>query len=70
LLWRKDLQLLFRPLDSLEAVALDGLAAGNSFGELCGQLAERFGEAEAASRAAQLLNVWVEGGLISSIVAG
>lgn len=70
LLWRKDLQLLFRSLDSLEAAALDGLAAGNSFGKLCVQLAEQLGEAEAAPRAAQLLHGWVEDGLISTIVAG
>jgi hypothetical protein len=70
LLWRKDLQLLFRSLDPLEAAVLEGLLAGKPFGELCVGLAQQLGEAEASRRAAQLLHGWVESGLISAIVAG
>jgi hypothetical protein len=69
LLWRRDLQIYFRPLTALEAEALSRVRAGGSFGELCDALASALDAAEAAPRAAAFLREWVESGLIVGIHA-
>lgn len=67
LLWRRDLQIYFRPLTALEAEALAGARAGRSFGELCDELASALDATQAASRAAAFLREWVHSGLIVGI---
>ncbi|HZF26494.1 MAG TPA: DNA-binding domain-containing protein [Steroidobacteraceae bacterium] len=69
LLWRRDLQLLFRSLDPVEAKAIDAVRAGETFGSLCSGISDLRGEEEAPQRAASLLHGWIEAGLISAIVA-
>jgi hypothetical protein len=64
LLWRRELQIYFRPLARAEAQALDAARAGQSFGALCVLLCASFGEDEAPARAAGYLREWVESGLI------
>jgi hypothetical protein len=64
LLWRRDLQIYFRPLTALESEALAIARAGRSFGELCDELAAALDATQAAPRAAAFLREWVESGLI------
>jgi hypothetical protein len=64
LLWRQDLQILFRPLAALEAEALDAVRQGLSFGGVCETLCVALDEEQAPGRAAALLREWVESGMI------
>lgn len=69
LLWRRELQIFFRPLTALEAQALGALSSGASFGEFCEALAAALDATQAAPRAAGFLREWVESGLIVGIHA-
>jgi hypothetical protein len=64
LLWRQELQVFFRSADPVEAAAIEALQGRRTFGELCVELAERLGAAEAPRRAASLMRGWVESGMI------
>jgi len=64
LLWRRELQILFRPLTGLEAEALDAVREGRSFGGICVALCTALDEEEAPARAAAFLREWVESGMI------
>lgn len=64
LIWRRDLQIYFRPLSAEEAVAVAASRAGQSFGELCAALCDPLEETAAAQQAAGFLRDWVESGLI------
>jgi hypothetical protein len=61
-IWRKDLASWFRSLAPEEALAIEALRAGRSFGEICGQLGERKSGEEAAALAAGFLRGWVDQG--------
>jgi hypothetical protein len=63
-LWRRELQIFFRPLAAPEAQALDAVRAGQSFGEVCVALCASCSEEEAPARAAGYLREWVESGMI------
>jgi hypothetical protein len=67
LLWRQQLQILFRSLSHDEAVALDALRAGAAFGAVCLALCEHVGAEQAPIRAATCLRSWTESGLIVGI---
>ena len=67
LVWRRELQIYFRPLAQQEAAVIAAARAGHSFGELCVLLCEHLDESEASLHAAGYLRGWVESGLISSI---
>jgi hypothetical protein len=67
LIWRRDLQIYFRPLSGEEAAALAASRASHTFGELCVALCEHFEELEAPRHAAGFLRGWVESGLIVSV---
>ena len=64
LLWRRELQIFFRPLSAEEAQALDAVHSGASFGELCVALCASCGEQAAPAHAAGFLREWVESGLV------
>jgi hypothetical protein len=64
LLWRRELQIFFRPLPALEAEALDVVRRGGSFGALCVELCGALDETQAPARAAAFLREWVESGII------
>jgi hypothetical protein len=66
-LWRRELQIFFRPLTTLEAQMLDVVRAGGSFGAVCLALSSALDETQAPSRAAAFLREWVESGLIVGI---
>jgi hypothetical protein len=64
LIWRRDLQIYFRPVAQEEAAAVEASRAGQSFGELCIVLCEHLDAMEASRQAAGFLRGWVESGLI------
>jgi hypothetical protein len=64
LLWRRELQIFFRPLMGLEAEALDAVRQGRSFGGICVTLCTALDEEQAPGRAAAFLREWVESGMI------
>ena len=64
LIWRRELQIYFRPLAPEEAAVVAASLAGHSFGELCVLLCEHLDESEASQHAAGYLRGWVESGLL------
>ncbi len=68
LVWRQGLETFFRSLEPGETVALEIVAAGGRFGEMC----ERLDEVceDAAMRAASLLKRWLQDGLLAEMKAG
>jgi hypothetical protein len=64
LIWRRDLQIYFRPLAPEEAAAIAASMGSQTFGELCVVLCEHLDESEAARHAAGFLRSWVQSGLI------
>lgn len=62
--WRKDLTIFRRIAEPDEAAALDAASAGAGFETVCRRLADFVGEDRAAARAAGLLRVWLDAGLI------
>lgn len=65
-IWRAERLTNFRSLESDEAVLLDALIEGRPFPELCESIVPLVGEDQAMARAAGLLRVWVEAGMIAS----
>jgi hypothetical protein len=64
LLWRRELQIFFRPLAAAEAAALAAVYAGQSFGEVCDGLCMALNEEQAPAEAAAFLREWVHSGMI------
>jgi hypothetical protein len=67
LLWRQNLQNYFRSLAADEAAALDSAMGGANFGEICEALAEWLPDDEIPMRAAGLLGIWADSGIIVGI---
>ena len=67
LIWRRELQIYFRPLPPEEAEVIAAARAGHSFGELCVLLCEHLDESKASLHAAGYLRGWVESGLIVTV---
>jgi hypothetical protein len=65
-IWRPERMTNFRSLEPDEAVLLDALIEGKPFPELCESIVPLVGEDQAMARAAGLLRVWVEAGMIAS----
>ena len=63
LIWRRRLATEFRTLEPAEAVALDRLCGGATFGELCETLGAAHGGG-AALQAAAWLKGWLLGGVL------
>ena len=64
LIWRSEERVYYREVDAAEAEALEGLARGLHFAELCGVAAEHLGEDEAPAQAAGWLARWLEDGCL------
>jgi hypothetical protein len=67
LLWRQDLQNYFRSMTADESAALDAALRGGTFGEICTALAEWLPGEEIPLRAANLLGVWADSGIIVAV---
>jgi hypothetical protein len=64
LIWRRELQILYRSPSTVEAAALESMRAGASFGALCESLCDHFDEQAAPGQAAAMLSEWIQSGLI------
>ena len=68
LVWRRGLETRWRSVEPAEASLLEGLAAGESFGELCERATGIKDDAmDPAQRAAGTLAQWLDEGLISQL---
>jgi hypothetical protein len=67
LLWRQDLQNYFRSMPADEAAALDAALNGGNFGDLCEALNAHLPVDEIPLRAASLLGLWTDSGIIVAI---
>lgn len=66
--WRKDLNSHYRPLEQAEYAAIQSVISGITFGALCESLQENANEDEATMQAAQYLSGWLNGGLITAMI--
>jgi hypothetical protein len=64
--WRRDQTAYFRSLPDDEALSLERVRAGGSFGEMCEFLAGTIGEETSAARAAECLQAWINDGWITT----
>jgi hypothetical protein len=69
LIWREDLQVVYRPLDAPEAWALNTFLQQKNFADVCNGLCNWFVEAQVPMQAAQYLQQWIRSGLVVSIIA-
>jgi hypothetical protein len=68
LAWRRGLETVWRSVEPAEAALLQGLAAGESFADLCERAAAIEQDAmEPAQRAASTLAQWLDDGVISQL---
>lgn len=65
LVWRRELETLFRSLAVEEAFALDALRTGRTFAEICETLTEWIDPSQVAGHAAGLLKRWIEDGVLA-----
>ena len=70
LLWRADLDIRWRSLGMDEAWALDAVAGGAPFSDLCEGLCQWHPPEQAPTAAIAMLKRWLEDGLIHQIVSG
>jgi hypothetical protein len=67
LIWRRDLQNYFRPLDSAEAWALDSMRNSVTFAAVCEGLCEYIDAEQVGLHAAGFLKGWVQAGLVTEV---
>src|ERR1700733_5724157 len=67
LLWRHNLQNYFRSMTADEAAALDAALRGADFAQICEALAEWLPDEEIPLRAASLLALWADSGIIIAV---
>ncbi len=67
MLWRKELETLFRSLSVDEAWSIDTAIKGKSFGTICEGLCEWIDENHVAAHAATLLKRWVSEEIVAHI---
>jgi hypothetical protein len=69
LVWRQGTTAMFRELSAEEAMMWQLTASGTKFGDVC-QMMAVFDTAETApARAAGILRIWLESGLLSRVIA-
>lgn len=69
LLWRNDLQILYRPLEQSETWCLQAFLRNENFSQVCAGLCEWFAEDEVPLKAVQYLQQWLQDGLVAEISA-
>ena len=67
LLWRENLQVVYRPIDAAEAWALNAFLTQKNFADVCEGLCEWFAAEQVPMQAAQYLQHWIRGGLVIKI---
>jgi hypothetical protein len=61
LIWRQELSVQYRSLSAIEAAALDAVAAGASFSEMCEAIAQYVAADDVPLQAATFLKQWIAG---------
>lgn len=69
LIWREELQVVYRPLEKPEAWALHTFLSKKNFTDVCGSLCDWFAEEQVPMQAAQYLQQWIRSGLVIGIIA-
>lgn len=67
-IWRSELQIVYRPLDKPEAWCLQAFSNNQNFSDICGGLCEWFPEEQVPLKAAQYLQQWLQSGLIKTLI--
>jgi len=67
LMWRENLQVVYRPIDTAEAWALKAFLTQKNFADVCEGLCGWFAAEQVPTHAAQYLQHWVRGGLVIKI---
>ncbi len=67
-IWRSELQVVYRPLDKPEAWCLQAFLNNQNFSDICGGLCEWFPEEQVPLKAVQYLQQWLQGGLINTLI--
>jgi hypothetical protein len=67
MVWRIGYDVKFRAIDPLEHAALQGMRTHASFGDMCELVALEVGADTAPLRAAQILQGWLEWGVVATI---
>ncbi len=66
IVWRRDLKMLFRPIDDIEGIAFGIFMRGETFADVCEVLAEAMPENDVPRRCVNLLQQWLGDGLIAT----
>lgn len=69
LMWRENLQVVYRPIDTAEAWALNAFLTQKNFADVCEGLCEWFAAEQVPAQVAQYLQHWIRGGLVIEIAA-
>jgi hypothetical protein len=67
MVWRIGHDVKFRAADLLEYKAMQAMQNGSTFGDMCELLAHELDQQAAARRAAQILQGWLEWGIVSAV---
>jgi hypothetical protein len=67
MVWRIGHDVKFRGIDALEHTALQPMRGGATFGDMCELLAQQTGAEAAPLRAAQILQGWLEWGIVATV---
>lgn len=67
MVWRIEHEVKFRAIDALEHAALQATQDGATFGDMCELAARRIGAEAAPSRAAHILQGWLEWGIVGTV---
>jgi len=65
--WRIEYDVKFRTMDLLEFAALDAMRGGATFGDMCELVACALNPQTAPLRAAQILQGWLEWGMVAAV---
>jgi hypothetical protein len=69
LIWREELQVVYRQVSTIEMACLQQFSAGNTFEEVCITLCEWINEEAVPLQAAQFLQHWISAGMVTKIIA-
>jgi hypothetical protein len=68
MIWRRDLDVKYRLLSTIEAAALDCVQGGGTFEEMCEVIAEHIETDAVPQHAAQLLRSWIDEQLLEKAI--
>jgi hypothetical protein len=67
MVWRVEHDVKFRAIDALEHAALQAMQDGATFGDMCELAARQIGAEAAPLRAAEILQGWLEWGIVATV---